>query len=101
MTVGMRWLVSAMGLAAASVAAVTPAAAADMYRQPAPYTVQTPLNVYSWAGPYLGANVGYQWGEVSNSGVEPTGVAGGLQLGYNWQTGQFVYGIETDLQISG
>ena len=26
---------------------------------------------------------------------------GGGQVGYNWQTGQFVFGGETDLQVSG
>ena len=26
---------------------------------------------------------------------------GGVQVGYNWQSGQFVFGGETDLQISG
>lgn len=90
-----------MGCLAAclSFAAIAPAAAADLYRQP--YTVPAPLGVYSWAGPYLGVNLGYQWGEVSNSGVEPAGVAGGAQLGFNWQTGQFVFGVETDLQLSG
>jgi outer membrane immunogenic protein len=58
------------------------------------------LGSYSWAGPYAGANLGYRWGSVSNSGGEPSGIAGGLQVGYNWQTGQFVYGVETDLQLS-
>lgn len=56
---------------------------------------------YSWAGWYLGANLGYQWGSVSNSSTHPSGIAGGVQGGYNWQNGQFVYGIETDLDISG
>lgn len=88
---------------AASLAATAPAAAADMYGRPysAPYTVAAPLNVYSWAGPYIGANVGYHWSSISNSGAEPAGVAGGIQAGYAWQTGQFVFGVETDLQLSG
>jgi outer membrane immunogenic protein len=29
------------------------------------------------------------------------GVIGGLQAGYNWQTGQFLVGVETDIQASG
>jgi outer membrane immunogenic protein len=29
------------------------------------------------------------------------GVIGGLQAGYNWQTANFVFGIETDIQASG
>lgn len=63
----------------------------------APATVQT----YSWMGPYLGFNVGYQWGNVTNSPTSPSGFAGGIQGGYNFQTGQFVFGGETDIQWSG
>lgn len=89
--------------AAASLTMIAPAGAADMYGrygQPAPYTVSAPLNVYSWAGPYLGANLGYQWGGVSNAPHDPSGVTGGIQAGYAWQTGQFVFGVETDIQLS-
>ena len=36
------------------------AQAADLpYGSHAPYTVNQPLNAYSWAGPYLGGNLGY------------------------------------------
>lgn len=56
--------------------------------------------VYSWMGPYVGANVGYQWGETTKNPTEPAGIFGGLQLGYNFQTGQFVLGVETDIQLS-
>jgi len=55
----------------------------------------------SWTGFYLGANLGYQWGTVANNPTRPSGIAGGLQAGYNWQMGSFVLGAETDLQISG
>ena len=55
--------------------------------------------VYNWSGPYAGLNVGYEWGKVTNSSINPSGLAGGVQLGYNWQSGQFVFGGETDIQI--
>jgi len=55
---------------------------------------------YFWQGPYLGVNLGYQWGSVSGSLTEPSGVVGGVQGGANWQIGQFVFGAETDLQLS-
>jgi len=85
--------------ALASTALVTSAAAADLpYRQP--YTVNQPLNASSWAGPYLGANLGYAWGSVENSATKPDGVFGGAQAGYNWQNGQFVFGLEGDIQAS-
>lgn len=73
--------------------------------------------VYSWTGFYAGGNVGYGWGTSSiGSAVTPAagpvfdtgsdrtnvnGVIGGLQAGYNWQTGALVLGLETDIQISG
>ncbi len=89
------------GAVVATIALAAPAGAADMYRQPQqPYTVGAPIG-YSWAGPYIGANLGYQWGGVGNSGADPSGFNGGVQIGYSWQTGQFVYGVETDLQLSG
>ncbi|MGC1466577.1 MAG: outer membrane protein [Pseudolabrys sp.] len=56
---------------------------------------------YNWAGPYAGVNLGYQWGEIANNPTQPSGVEGGLQAGYNWQNGQFVFGAEADLQASG
>ena len=78
------------------------AQAADMnYGARAPYTVNQPLNAYSWAGPYLGVNLGYAWGSVHNNPTEPSGLVGGVQAGYNWQTGAFVWGVETDFQLSG
>jgi len=87
---------------AISVAAVTgagTAGAADLPRGPAPYYQPAPL-VYNWNGFYAGLNIGYEWGNVTNSGFNPSGVAGGGQLGYNWQIGQFVLGGETDIQAS-
>ena len=56
---------------------------------------------YSWQGPYVGANLGYQWSGIGRSPADPSGVAGGAQAGYNWQREQFVFGAETDLQPSG
>jgi outer membrane immunogenic protein len=89
----------------ATMCVAAPARAADLpyrYRQPQPaYTVNQPLNAYSWAGPYLGGNIGYGWGEVSNNPTSPSGVLGGGQIGYNWQSAQFVVGIEADMQASG
>jgi outer membrane immunogenic protein len=108
-----------------------PAAAADLARPVYRRPVVMPAPVYSWTGFYVGGNVGYSWGEARNawnvfapnSGggggattCGPAGVAfclsgsdsnnlngaiGGLQIGYNWQTGNFLAGIETDIQLSG
>lgn len=69
---------------------------------------------FSWAGFYVGGNVGYSWGDWDASSNQEVynfesrtdspngdGVIGGLQFGYNFQSGQWVYGIETDIQWSG
>jgi outer membrane immunogenic protein len=78
------------------------AQAADMnYGSRAPYTVNQPLNAYSWAGPYIGGNLGYAWGSVENNPTKPSGFAGGVQAGYNWQSGPWVFGVEGDLQATG
>jgi outer membrane immunogenic protein len=66
----------------------------------ADYYAPSPLGPYSWIGPYIGANAGYQWGWVSNSATQPSGVAGGIEGGYNWQHGQFVFGGEADINLS-
>jgi outer membrane immunogenic protein len=75
------------------------ALAADIGRSPYPY-VAPPYPGYSWIGPYLGLTLGYQWASVTNSSARPSGLEGGFEGGYNWQTGQFVYGVEGDLQLS-
>ncbi|WJR79597.1 outer membrane protein [Bradyrhizobium sp. NP1] len=76
--------------------------AADFnYGQRAPYTVNQPLNMYSWAGPYLGGNLGYAWGTVDNSPAKPSGFVIGAQGGYNWQNGPWVFGVEGDIQATG
>jgi outer membrane immunogenic protein len=93
----MKKLACAAALATMSAAGA--AAAADFQRPY--YTVPGPLSSYSWTGPYLGVNLGYQWGTVTNNPTRPSGPAGGIQGGYLWQSGRFVFGGEADLQISG
>lgn len=86
----------------AMIAGPVAALAADIQRGSAPYYPPSPpLMAYSWMGPYIGVNLGYQWGLATNSGANPGGFAGGIEGGYNWQYGQFVYGVESDLQLSG
>jgi outer membrane immunogenic protein len=88
--------------AVALISAVSSVQAADLpYESRAPYTVNQPLNMYSWAGPYLGGNLGWNWGSVDNNPTKPSGFVGGAQAGYNWQTGPWVFGVEGDLQATG
>jgi outer membrane immunogenic protein len=93
----MVGLVSLVGMAA-------PASAADMAVKAAPPPVMAPI--YNWTGFYIGANGG--WGQSRNCvDFVPVGAAivtdgcrersGGLaggQIGYRWQTNQWVFGIE-------
>jgi outer membrane immunogenic protein len=89
-------LVTVAGGAALAANAVT---AADL-PHPSYYTATAPLSAYSWTGAYLGGNLGYEWGTTSNNPTRPSGVAGGVQGGYNWQTGQLVLGGEADIELS-
>jgi outer membrane immunogenic protein len=110
-----RWL---MGAAAATltVAGAFAAQAADLPTRkeaPAPVFVPPP---FTWTGFYIGGNAGGVWstGNASttvyangfpfvttyfpsgNLGNSQSGFIGGGQAGYNWQTGAFVLGVETD-----
>jgi len=107
-----------LAVAALTVAWLPDVLAADMLvKAPA----MTPVaSAYSWTGFYVGANAGGGWGRSStdvafdprshfgiiDSAVDPAshainGGLGGLQAGYNWQASAFVFGLETDIQISG
>jgi len=96
----MKKTILAMTVASLMAAAGT-ATAADLPRSSAPYYSPAPASVYNWGGAYAGLNVGYEWGRITNSSGSPSGLEGGLQAGYNWQSGQFVFGGETDIQVSG
>ena len=78
------------------------ARAADLYGSGAPLiATQSLYRPDSWAGPYLGGNLGYAWGSVANNPTKPSGFVGGVQAGYNWQSGPVVFGVEGDLQATG
>ena len=70
-------------------------------RAPAAY-VPAPLPVYTWGGIYIGANGGYGFGSSSfgtplgSGSFDPTGFVAGGTLGFNYQFGSFVLGIEGD-----
>jgi outer membrane immunogenic protein len=89
---------------AATIGMATAAQAADLsygYGSREPYTVAQPLNAYSWAGPYLGGNIGYNWGDITGNPTHPSGFTGGVQGGFNYQSGALVIGLEADLQLNG
>jgi outer membrane immunogenic protein len=92
----------AIALAALAAASMIGAAhAADLSGISRPFAAPAPAYaVYNWMGPYIGANAGYQWGNVTHSRTDPAGGVVGGQVGYNWQSGQLVFGVETDMQWS-
>jgi len=69
-----------------------------LYAPPPPPPLP-PLLIYPWLGAYVGINAGPHW--TSNiGGPSPSGFTGGVQGGFNWQNGTWVYGIETDFNLS-
>ncbi|HLL29290.1 MAG TPA: outer membrane protein [Xanthobacteraceae bacterium] len=79
--------------------------AADLPRRPPPeYPVKAPpLRVFDWTGFYAGINAGYGWGssrfDFGAAGANHIDTSGGLvggTLGYNYQIGQTVLGLEGD-----
>jgi outer membrane immunogenic protein len=87
---------------AAVLAVAGTASAADLARKaPPPVPVKAVSYApYNWTGFYVGINGGYGFGRSKWSGLPSSfDVNGGLfggQVGYNWQYGQFVYGLEGD-----
>ena len=100
-----------------ALATMQQANAADLARK-APILKAPPPPIWSWTGFYIGANVGYSWGRsrtdlsvfnnttgallfASSSRFDLNGAIGGGQIGYNWQSANWVWGIEADIQASG
>ena len=83
-----------LGLLLASIAGA--ASAADIPVPPAAYTKAPVVSpVANWSGFYIGAMGGYAAEATSDPLAIKGGFAGGT-LGYNWQSGMFVAGIEAD-----
>ncbi|MBR0783052.1 outer membrane beta-barrel protein [Bradyrhizobium iriomotense] len=92
--------------------AVTVAGSADAADLGARTYAKAPVAlVYDWTGLYIGANAGVGVSQnltttnISSSfGGSPTstlggaGAIGGMQIGANWQAGNLVIGLETDIQ---
>ena len=114
-----RLLMAGVSLAAVSLAA--PALGADLprvqHRAPA---MVAPM--FSWTGFYIGVHAGYGFGSDGNAhttGLAPINIANvaagarpgfveldrdgfvvGGQIGYNWQTGPWVLGVEADISYT-
>lgn len=116
-----RSLLSAVAVLA--IAGTSAASAADM-----PLKAPPIIEAFSWTGFYVGVNAGGFWGTgnegffiddslgryytfgagqvpniaavqgLGNVGVKNSGWTGGGQIGYNYQTGPWVLGVEADLE---
>jgi outer membrane immunogenic protein len=82
-----------------------PAAAAELpVKAPGLYS---PVPAANWTGFYVGVHAGGAWGYFrrSNLVIGPFGSDGGFigggQLGYNWQSGRWVFGVEGDISAIG
>jgi outer membrane immunogenic protein len=88
------------------------------------YTKAPPpvVEVWNWTGFYIGGNAGYSWGRsstdvtyyntatgaiiapppgsITNASFNMDGAIAGGQIGYNWQSSNWVFGLEADLQWS-
>jgi outer membrane immunogenic protein len=98
----MKRILLASFAAAALIAG--PAMAADM-----PVKAPPPAPVANWTGLYIGSYMGGLWGDKDwlFTGPQTTtshrvaSYLGGGQVGYNWQTGNWVLGVEADGALAG
>jgi len=84
------------GLLAGSVMAfASGASAADFY-------ADGPSGVYDWSGFYLGLQAGGGWTRMNDTGsiYGLNGFMLGAHAGYNFQSGNFVFGVEGDLNYN-
>jgi outer membrane immunogenic protein len=72
--------------------------------------IVTPMPMDNWSGFYVGAELGYIWGDADTSYNDGStnltqnvdGFAGGFYGGYNWLTsGNVLFGVEADLNLVG
>lgn len=113
----MRWAVIAASLSLLTGTNI--AVAADLPQAPPPQAaaafIPPPPPVYNWSGFYLGVNAGYGFASASAGAITTSGNAFGLNgtatgtgnndingflvggtVGANFQSGQFVFGVEGD-----
>ncbi|AIC26678.1 MULTISPECIES: outer membrane protein [Rhizobium] len=99
----MRVLIAGLMASAFAIAGVSAAQAADAVDQvpEAPVAQDAPVKpAGNWEGFYLGGAGTYNMGDFG-SDRHTYGFGGQVFTGYNWQAGQIVYGVESDLGYSG
>jgi outer membrane immunogenic protein len=103
----MKRLVLASIGALALVSTMSAANAADIARRQAmPTKAPVYAPIYNWTGAYVGINGGGGWGRSDTStpfasgGFNTSGGVVGGTIGYNWQNGPAVFGVEGDIDWS-
>ena len=96
----------ALGAAVAALSAVSGALAADLPSRKAPPAFAAPLPVFTWTGFYAGLNAGAAFGNnrggfagLNTGSGDNVRFTGGGQIGYNYQIGQLVVGLEADINF--
>lgn len=99
----MKHIASIAGGALLALATTAPAISANLPSKAPAYFAP----FFSWSGFYVGINGGYGWGtaSVTDPGVgtfsdRATGWLGGGTIGYNYQIGTWVFGLEGDIDYS-
>ena len=113
-------------IASAAALISAPAVAADLRMPVKAPPIVAAVPYYNWSGFYIGVNAGWGWGDndvtvapspdplsqafwnpAFAAGAAPSlfplkqdGFFGGGQIGYNFQAGMFVFGVEADFQGS-
>ena len=115
-------VLSLLAATALTTAGLTAASAADLpVRAAPPAPIYAAPPIFTWTGFYAGVNAGWGWRDDDRAPVFlapgpgiPAGLAGTLvfsnnndggftgggQIGYNYQIGSFVVGVETDIQYA-
>lgn len=103
-----------LGVALTTLVAGTTAMAADMPAK-GPAVAPAPIAFNDWSGFYVGIHGGYGWksddfheflGTIGGTqffagGIDSKGWVVGGHVGYNWQRGWFVGGLELDMSATG
>jgi outer membrane immunogenic protein len=90
-------------LVAALVAAPIAAHAADLGPRPSYKAPAYIAPAFSWSGFYVGLNAGYAFGkgDYGPATADLNGYLVGGTVGYNFQAGSWVFGVEGDFALAG
>lgn len=100
----LKTLAAALLVGVSSTAAMAADLPSRTKAAPAPIVTQAPI--FTWTGLYVGLQAGYAWDRVSVNNafaaipvnVSRNGFVGGGHIGYLYQTGPAVFGLEADVE---